>query len=80
MATSPISTRRCGGNALAATLATTLAVTTPALASDPRVHRAGDDACAIAFMPQGGECGADQGGLGLASGSEGLAGLACGLV
>jgi clan AA aspartic protease (TIGR02281 family) len=53
MATSPLSTRRYGGNALAATLATTLAVTTPALASDPQVHREGDDACAIAFMPQG---------------------------
>jgi clan AA aspartic protease (TIGR02281 family) len=53
MAASQISTRRYGGNGLAATLATTLAVTTPALASDPQVHREGGDACAIAFMPQG---------------------------
>jgi clan AA aspartic protease (TIGR02281 family) len=53
MAISPISARRYGSNALAVTLATTLAVTTPALARDPQVHRAGDDACAIAFMPQG---------------------------
>jgi clan AA aspartic protease (TIGR02281 family) len=53
MATSSISTRRYGGNALAATLATTLAVSTPALAGDPQVHHEGDDACAIDFMPQG---------------------------
>jgi clan AA aspartic protease (TIGR02281 family) len=53
MAISPIPTRRYGGNSLAATLATTLVVTTPALAGDPQMHRVGDDACVIAFMPHG---------------------------